>query len=152
MPAAARMGGTDTVACTDGAQGSLCGINPSRYHWDTPTTQSTDEGSFTVFVNGIGVVRKGDKMISHPDGDPCTVSPIFHAPTLSSYSSSVFADGKNIGRIGDVYNSDGHFSHTISSGSPNVFIGSEAAVETEIIYIEANGYLLVSEDDIFIIG
>lgn len=150
MPAAARMGGTDTVDCTDGAQGSLCGTNPNRYNWNSPTVQATDEGSFTVFVNGIGVVRKGDKMISHPDGVPCTVSPIDHAPTLSSYSFTVFADGKNIGRIGDVYNSDGHYSHTISSGSPNVFIGT--GTESELIYIEANGYLLVSEDDIFIIG
>lgn len=117
----ALKGGSSNIACTDGDIGSLCA--PSAYLWDTPTTQVSDAGSSTVFVNGIGVVRSGDAMASHPDGVPCTVAPINHAPTLSTYSSTVFADGKNIGRINDKYNSDGHHDHTITSGSVNVYAG-----------------------------
>jgi uncharacterized Zn-binding protein involved in type VI secretion len=117
----AKKSGSSNVTCTDGAQGSGCGTNV--YHWDTGTTQTSDAGSSTVFVNGIGVVRKDDIMISHPDGNPCTAAPINHAPALSTYSSSVYVDGKNIGRIGDKYDSDGHYDHTISTGSTNVFAG-----------------------------
>ena len=121
MPAVALMGGSSSVDCTDGAQGAACGKNV--YHWNTPTTQVSDAGSSDVFVNGIGVVRDGDVMASHPDGDPCVASPVNHAPSLSGFSGTVYADGKALGRVGDVYNSDGHYSHTISSGSSNVFAG-----------------------------
>lgn len=117
----AKKGGNSEVTCTDGAQGSGCGTNV--YHWDTGTTQVSNAGSSTVFVNGIGVVRNGDAMASHPDGNPCTPVAINHAPTLSTFSNTVFANGKNIGRIGDKYDSDGHYDHTISTGSTNVFAG-----------------------------
>ncbi len=119
----ALKGGSSNITCTDGAQGTLCGTNPNRYNWDTGTTQVSEAGSSTVFVNGIGVVRSEDAMASHPDGSPCTISAINHAPTLSTFSSTVFANGKGIGRIGDKYNSDHHFDHTIASGSTNVFAG-----------------------------
>jgi uncharacterized Zn-binding protein involved in type VI secretion len=119
MPAVARMSGTDTVACTDGAVGSSCGKNV--HHWDTPTTQATDAGSSNVFINGIGAVRQGDVMKTHPDGVPCVSSPVNHAPALSTFSSNVFVNGKALGRVGDKFDSDGHKDHTISSGSPNVF-------------------------------
>ena len=79
MPAVARMSGTDTVTCTDGAQGSACAFSksgPVGWHWDTPTTQASDAGSSDVKVNGIGVVREGDAMASHPDGNPCVGSPV----------------------------------------------------------------------------
>ena len=124
MPAVARMGGTDTVACTDGAQGSGCAFNKSgayAWHWDTPTTQSTNAGSPNVLINGVGAVRQGDTMVSHPDGVPCVSSPVNHAPALSTYSSNVFVNGKALGRVGDKYDSDGDMDHTISSGSSNVF-------------------------------
>lgn len=121
MPAVALKDGNSSVSCTDGAQGSPCGKRV--YHWDTPTTQASAAGSSDVFVNGIGVVRQDDAMSSHPDGNPCVGSPVNHAPALSSFSSTVFVNGKGIGRIGDHYDSDGHFSHAISSGSGNVFAG-----------------------------
>ena len=121
MGGIALSGGASSVACTDGAQGTPCGKNV--YHWDTPTTQVSDEGSSTVFVNGKGVVRFGDAMASHADGVPCVAAEIDHAPTLSSSSGTVFANGKAMGRIGDKYNSDGHMDHTIISGSSNVFAG-----------------------------
>jgi len=119
MPAVAQKGGSSSVAATDGAKGSPCGKNV--WHWDTPTTQASDAGSSDVFVNNIGVVRDGDIMVSHPDGNPCVGSPVNHAPALSTFSSSVFVNGKALGRVGDKYDSDGHYDHTITSGSSNVF-------------------------------
>jgi uncharacterized Zn-binding protein involved in type VI secretion len=113
------MSGTDTVACTDGARGSPCAKN--RWNWNTPTTQATDAGSGNVFINGIGAVREGDVMKTHPDGVPCVSSPVNHAPALSTFSPNVFVNGKALGRLGDKYDADGHMDHTISSGSPNVF-------------------------------
>ena len=104
MPAVARKDSTDTVDSPDGA-GKNCA---------SPSTQSTDIGSDDVFVNGIGAVRQGDPMISHPEAGDCAP----HAPGLSAGSSTVFVNGKQIGRIGDAYS-----GHTISSGSPNVFAG-----------------------------
>ena len=121
MPLVALKSGSSNITCTDGAKGSSCGTNV--WNWNIGTTQVSAAGSSTVFVNGIGVVRNGDAMDSHPDGVPCTASPINHTPTLSTYSSTVFVDGKQIGRIGDKYNSDGHYDHTIASGSTNVFAG-----------------------------
>lgn len=123
MANVARKSGTDTVSCTDGTQGTQCSTNPPMWNWNTPTVEATDAGSSKVFSQGVGVVRQGDAMQSHPDGVPCTPSPINHAPTLSTYSSKVFVEGKGIGRVGDKYDSDGHYSHAISSGSPKVFAG-----------------------------
>ena len=122
MPAVALKGGKSSVTCTDGAKGSSCGKNV--WHWDTGTTQASDAGSGDVFAENTGVVRKGDIMKSHPDGDPCTGSAINHAPALSTFSGTVFANNKAIGRIGDVYDSDGHFDHKIASGAGTVFANS----------------------------
>jgi uncharacterized Zn-binding protein involved in type VI secretion len=119
MPGIAQKGGSSSVAATDGAQGSGCGRNV--FHWNTPTTQASDAGSSDVFVNGIGVVRDGDVMVSHPDGNPCVGSPVNHAPALSTFSPNVFVNNKALGRIGDKYDSDGHYDHTITSGSGTVF-------------------------------
>jgi len=123
MPGIALSAGKSSVAATDGAQGDGCAFNRGgayAWHWNTPTTQASDAGSGNVFVNGIGVVRQGDAMVSHPDGNPCVSSPVDHAPTLSTFSGNVFVNGKAIGRIGDKYDSDGHYDHTITSGSGNV--------------------------------
>jgi len=101
MPKVARKGSTDSVSSPDGT-GNNCA---------SPTTQSTDAGSSDVFINGVGVVRDGDAMVSHPQPG-CTP----HAPTLDTFSPNVYADGKKIGRLGDAYS-----GHTITSGSSNVF-------------------------------
>ena len=103
MPEVARKDSVDSVSSPDGS-GSGCG---------SPTTQSTDIGSGDVFCNGIGVVRESDGMISHP-GPGCPP----HAPTLSTYSSTVFINGKGCGRKGDEYS-----AHIITSGSGDVFAG-----------------------------
>lgn len=119
MPAVALKGGSSSISCTDGAKGSPCGKNV--WHWNTPTTQTSDAGSGNVFVENIGVVRDGDTMSSHPDGNPCVRSPVNHAPALSTFSSTVFVNNKAIGRVGDKYDSDGHYDHTISTGAGTVF-------------------------------
>lgn len=119
MPKIAQKDGKSSVAATDGAQGSACA--PRRWNWNVPTTQASAEGSTNVFAESVGIVRNGDAMVSHPDGVPCTSSPIPHAPTLSTFSPNVFVNGKAVGRVGDKYDSDGHFDHTITSGAGTVF-------------------------------
>lgn len=119
MPAVAKKGGSSSVTCTDGAKGSPCGRNV--WHWNSGTTQPTDAGSPNVFAENIGIVRQDDAMGSHPDGDPCVSSPVNHAPTLSTFSSNVFVNNKAIGRIGDKFDSDGHYDHTIATGAGTVF-------------------------------
>ena len=126
MPAVAWKDGRSKVSCTDGVQGTACSFdsfgNAIAWNWDTDTTQSSDEGSGNVYANNIGVVRRGDKMKSHPHGDPCVPSAVNHAPPLDTYSPNVYANNKQIGRIGDHYDGDGTSqTHAISSGSSNVF-------------------------------
>jgi len=115
MPAIARKDETDTVDCVDGTPGSDC--SPGVKRCDSPSTQATKAGSGDVIINGIGVVREGDIMKPHPAPE-CNCP--LHAPVLTAFSSKVYANGKRIGRIGDLYTS----GHVISSGSGNVFDGS----------------------------
>ncbi len=125
MPAVALSQGQSEVVCTDGAQGSLCAVDPPKWHWDTGTTQTSDAPTVTnVFINNYAPVVFGDSMLSHPWGDPCTPAPINHSPTLNTIvgSPNVYAGGKLIARVGDKYNSES-FDHTISTGSSTVFIG-----------------------------
>lgn len=120
MPAVAKKDGQSLVAATDGAQGSLCGSKPTRYNWNTPTTQQSLQGSLNVIVEDFGAVREGDLMVTHPDGTPCTTSAIDHSPALSTFSPNVYVNNKRIGRVGDKYNSDGSFDHTITTGASTV--------------------------------
>lgn len=110
MPAIARKDSTDSVQSPHGT-GPNC-VNPEVH--------STNEGSNNVFVNGIGVVREGDKMISH-NQPGCTT----HEPVLKKFSSQVYANGKRIGRVNDAYVEAG--DHVIKSGSSNVNDGSPQA-------------------------
>jgi len=103
MPAVSRKDGVDHIASPDGS--AKCCASPSR--------QFTAAGSTNVFINGTGVVREADKMIVHPYAGPCCAT---HAPTLSTYSPDVHANGKKIGRIGDDYS-----AHVLATGSKNVF-------------------------------
>lgn len=128
MPGVAWKDGSSTVECTDGEQGTVCRRSPApdntpiAWNWDVDTTQSSNAGSGDVFANNIGVVRRDDVMISHPHGDPCTASAINHAPPLDTYSPNVFANNKEIGRIGDHYDGDGTSqTHEITTGSTDVF-------------------------------
>jgi uncharacterized Zn-binding protein involved in type VI secretion len=104
MPAAARKGGTDSVSVPHGS-GDNCA---------SPSSSSTAAGSGNVFVNGVGAVRKGDAVASHPN---VGCSP--HAPGLSAGSGTVKVNGKDFGRLGDSYGCGA----SITSGSANVFVG-----------------------------
>lgn len=104
MPAAARGNSVDSVLSAHGSGGPpLC---PS------PLGTSTSACSGDVFVNYTGIVRAGDAVTSHTH-----VGCGSEAPGLSGYSPNVFANGKNVGRLGDPYS-----ANVITSGSGNVFI------------------------------
>jgi uncharacterized Zn-binding protein involved in type VI secretion len=104
MPAAARSSGQDKVFSKTGA-GYLCG---------SPVQTITNEGSPDVFINGYGIVRQGDKVGVHPRAGCST-----DVSVLTTFSSTVFINGKGAGRIGDEYTSD----NILISGSRNIFIG-----------------------------
>ena len=127
MPGVALKDEKSSVACSDGAQGTECDWDefgsPIKWHWDTDTTQASDAGSSDVFAESTGVVRKDDVMKSHANGDPCVASATNHTPAVSTFSSTVFANGKNIARIGDKYNSESLQDHEISTGATTVFAG-----------------------------
>jgi len=100
MPAVARKGGEDSVSTGHGCD----------------AITATDQGSSSVFVNSIGVVRAQDLCKVHLvlQGDVC----VPHTVPLDTYSGSVFVDSKGVGRKDDAYS-----GHTITSGSGNVFAG-----------------------------
>lgn len=80
------------------------------------STTTTDACSSTVFVNGIGVNRKGDMITMHtiPAGKYC----VPHSANINAGSSTVFVDGKSVARQGDSADSG-----SITSGSASVFAG-----------------------------
>ena len=82
--------------------------------YDAGITGKSSQGSDNVFVETIGVVRKDDTMSGHQT--PCDGA---HSPKLTSFSGTVFANNKNIGRIGDLYTA----GHTITTGATTVFAG-----------------------------
>jgi uncharacterized Zn-binding protein involved in type VI secretion len=100
MPAVARKSGTDTVST-----GHAC---------DGITT--TQAGSSTVFINGIGACRLGDAITVHTVeiGNSC----VPHIAVINAGSSTVFVDGIAVARNGDSADAG-----SISSGSPSVFAG-----------------------------
>lgn len=117
MSLVARKAQVDTVASPDGNPGDPC---PGDVKCNSPSTQATEAGSSDVFIMGIGVVREGDVMKSHPS--PACGCPA-HAPSLSTFSAYVYANNLRIGRVGDAYGGD----HLISSGAPTVHDGSPQA-------------------------
>lgn len=76
------------------------------------------EGSPNVFVNGIPLHRQDDGWIVHCCTHP-GVPHGCHGSVLASGSSTVYANGKQAGRIGDPVACGG----TVATGSENVFIG-----------------------------
>jgi len=104
MPSAARASGTDTVFSKTGT-----GKNCPR-----PVTTATAEGSGDTFFNGKGAVRAGDMVQIH---NAAGCGPDMSG--LTTFSSTVFANGRGVGRVGDEYTSD----NIITSGSGDVFIG-----------------------------
>ena len=128
MPEVALKDEKSSVACTDGVIGTVCAVEPGtgtpiKWYWNTDTTQKSNAGSSDVFAEGTGVVRKDDAMKAHANGDPCVASATNHTPAVSTFSSTVFANGKNIARIGDKYNSESSQDHEITTGATTVFAG-----------------------------
>lgn len=121
MPQVAQKDQRSTVSCSDGAQGSVCATRPTRYNWNSGITSASNTGSSDVFAENIGVVRKNDIMTSHPDGAPCVTSPVNHTPFLNTYSPNVFANNREVGRVGDTYNGGTGFNHVITSTQGTVF-------------------------------
>jgi uncharacterized Zn-binding protein involved in type VI secretion len=107
MPAAAKSQGKSDVECPHGT------FNPLTGDCSLPLTSKTDEGSSTVFVNGIGAVRLDDKMAQH-NAKNCGP----HTPKLVEGSPTVFVNGKKMGRVNDKHEDD----EVISTGSGNVFV------------------------------
>jgi uncharacterized Zn-binding protein involved in type VI secretion len=104
MPPVARGNGVDSVFSKTG----------SGFRCRSSLTTSTDACSSDVFVNNTGVVRQDDQVAAHPRAGCRTDGSV-----LTSFSSTVFANGKAVGRIGDQYTGD----NTITSGSSSVFAG-----------------------------
>lgn len=82
-------------------------------HGSWPPRPSTS-ASGNVFVNGIGAHRQGDSWAVH-----CNPVPECHGGSLASGSSTVYANSRQLGRIGDPVDC-GSF---VASGSSNVFAG-----------------------------
>ena len=72
------------------------------------------QGSGNVFVNSITVNRQSDGWATH-----CCPPPTCHGSVLSSGSSTVFANGLQVGRIGDPV----ACGSSVAVGSGNVFAG-----------------------------
>ena len=95
MPAAARKGDAGIVHC-------------SGY--------TIAQGSPDVSVNGRPLARKGDLSTSHLlPGSPCPS----HVAPIQGCSSTVFANGIGIARVGDALSG----CTAIAEGSPDVFVG-----------------------------
>lgn len=79
-------------------------------HGCFPPRPSTSASS-NVFVNNIEVHREGDSWDTHCCGPSC------HTSNLSAGSSTVYVNGKQIGRIGDPV----ACGSVVAVGSGNVF-------------------------------
>lgn len=74
------------------------------------------ERSDNVFVNSIGISRKGDDNNSHLlPGSPCPT----HAAPITTGSTTVFVNSLGCGRIGDAVTG----CTSVATGSENVFAG-----------------------------
>lgn len=95
MPAVTRLGDADVAHCS--------GMTRNGHSAD-------------VTINGIGVSREDDNNTSHLlPGSPCTG----HAAPITVGSTTVFANGKGVGRIGDAISG----CTSVAAGSSNVFAG-----------------------------
>ena len=104
MPAVARGDSVDDVTTNHACLG----------------TTKTDGMSSDVIVNGTGVHRKDDATVTHVSGADSPICTVTHAPVIATGSTSVFANGKGVGRVGDGYSG---VSDVIATGSVSVFAG-----------------------------
>ena len=95
---------------------AVCRIGDADVTHCTGMTRA--QGSTNVFVNGIGVSRRGDLNTSHllpPNVPPCPA----HAAGIAVGSTKVFVNGKGCGRVGDSISG----CTAVATGSSNVFAG-----------------------------
>lgn len=93
-------------------------LNDSCSGHDCFPPRSSSSGSPNVFVNNLPAHRQGDSWLPHT----CTHPKIphgTHGGALSSGSSTVFVNAKQLGRVGDPISC----GSSVSSGSPNVYAG-----------------------------
>lgn len=83
-------------------------------HGCWPPRPSTG-GSQDVFINAIPALREGDAWAAHT----CPDIPETHAGVQAEGSSSVFANGLALARVGDAVACGG----AVAVGSPTVFAG-----------------------------
>ena len=103
MPKVARGDSEDTVDCNHPCLG----------------TTTTNGMSSDVIVEGTGVHREGDDTVTHVSGADSPICVTTHAPVIDEGSTTVFANGKGVARIGDDYTA----SDTVASGANSVFAG-----------------------------
>lgn len=97
MPLVARKDGVDvvnTIHVSVGDADPLDGIACDA----APQNIATADGSSDVFVENVGVVRKGDNEVAHTIPGCST-----HQTGLATHSANVFANNLNIGRKDDTY-------------------------------------------------
>jgi len=139
MPAVARKNGVDTVIVPMHGIPTTC---PPAICCGFPSVITTAGGSNNVFVNlgsgGDGVVRSGDRHLLHP-----SLACVPHATPLETFAPFVFANGKHIGRLGDIYGLAD--PHVITTGSPNVFVGQGGGVAGGLPPGMAGGATAVAE-------
>jgi uncharacterized Zn-binding protein involved in type VI secretion len=82
-------------------------------HGSFPPRASTGS-SADVYANGIAVHRQGDAWAVH-----CNLTPICHGSALAAGSSTVYANGLPLGRIGDPV----ACGSSVAAGSGNVYAG-----------------------------
>ena len=80
--------------------------------------RSSTSGSPNDFVNGIPAHREEDSWATHTCTHP-EVPHGTHGGSLASGSSTVYANGKQLGRIGDPVSCGSN----VATGSKNVFAG-----------------------------
>lgn len=90
-------------------------IDASTGHGGYVPRPNTPNGSASVIVNGHGVVRVTDPWPSHTDPVP----PDTHTGSQSTGSTTVFADGLAVARIGDSISC----GDSVAEGSDDVICG-----------------------------
>lgn len=89
------------------------GDNWTGHGWWPP--RPSVAGSPNVYVNGIPVVTQGDAFAAHT----CPSIPETHGGVLAAGSSTVYVNGKQLGRVTDPVSC----GSSVAQGSPNVFAG-----------------------------
>lgn len=129
MTAIAWSDGRSSVTCTDGTRGGKCGSDPDRWNWNSGLVSRTDksDGNSKFFVAGTLVAVEGDRMEEHPNGSPCTTSPVMHRPATSLHAANFYVAGKRVMRVGAKFNNGTDFDHEVTTGCDTFIVGGPSA-------------------------